>query len=45
MNRLGNDVVQAVAITFSEKDRLPMIAPQGDVIKAAGDVQAKPARH
>jgi hypothetical protein len=45
MNCFANHIIQPAAIGLGEKDWLPMVAAQGDVIETAWDMQSEPARH
>jgi hypothetical protein len=45
LDGIGNKTVQQVAVSVGEKNGLAMIAPQGDMVEAAGDMQTDLARH
>jgi hypothetical protein len=45
LDGIGNEIVQQVAVSVSEKNGLAVIASQGDMVEAARDMQAELARH
>jgi hypothetical protein len=45
MNCLSNNIIQTVAIGFGEEHGLAVVTPESNVVEAAWNMQAEPARH